>query len=142
RPQLPVMVRTRDESHVKELREAGAAEVVAETLEAGLMIGVHALLLLNVPVSRVMNYMQAQREGRYHLLRGFFQGDSTLANIQQEHGPDRLRPVVLPEDSPFIGRALKDLDLDNVAVAALVRQGQRRISPSADTILEISDVVV
>ncbi len=33
RPELPVMVRTRDESHVDELRAAGATEVVPETLE-------------------------------------------------------------------------------------------------------------
>jgi len=34
RPDLPVMVRTRDESHVDERLAAGATEVVPETLEA------------------------------------------------------------------------------------------------------------
>jgi 3-hydroxybutyryl-CoA dehydrogenase len=34
RPDLPVMARTRDEVHVDELRQAGAVEVVPETLEA------------------------------------------------------------------------------------------------------------
>src|SRR5690606_39007626 len=61
RADLPVMVRTRDETHVLALRKAGATEVVPETLEATLMIASHALLLLNIPPSRVMRRMQDQR---------------------------------------------------------------------------------
>jgi monovalent cation:H+ antiporter-2, CPA2 family len=142
RPDLPVMVRTRDESHVDELRAAGAAEVVPETLEAGLMIAAHALVLLDVPISRVVRRMREQRNGRYHLLREFFLGDSTLAYTQQEHDADRLRPVVLPPDSPAVGRALSEIDLHGVAIAALVRGGHRQLTPSPETRLEAGDVVV
>lgn len=142
RPDLSVMVRTRDESHVDELRAAGAAEVVPETLEAGLMIAAHALVLLDVPISRVVRRMREQRNGRYHLLREFFLGDSTLAYTQQEHDADRLRPVVLPPDSPAVGRALNEVDLHGVAIAALVRGGHRQLTPSLETRLEAGDVVV
>jgi CPA2 family monovalent cation:H+ antiporter-2 len=75
RPDIPVMVRTRDETHVEELRQAGATEVVPEVLEAGLMIASHALLLLNVPFTRVVRRMQHQRAGRYRLLREFYRGE-------------------------------------------------------------------
>ena len=142
RPDLPVMVRTRDESHVDELRTAGATEVVPETLEAGLMIAAHALVLLDVPISRVVRRMREQQNGRYHLLREFFLGDSTLAYTQQEHDADRLRPVVLPPDSSAVGRALSEIDLKGVAIAALVRRGQRQLTPSHETRLEVGDVVV
>lgn len=142
RPGLPVMVRTRDESHVEELRAAGAAEVVAETLEASLMIAAQALLLLNVPISRVMRHMQEQRKGRYHLLREFFRGDSTLAEMPQEQDADRLRPVVLPPDSPAVGRALGELDLDGIVITALVRRGKRQLKPARETRLETGDVLV
>jgi voltage-gated potassium channel Kch len=74
RTDLPVMVRTRDESHVEALRAAGATEVVPETLEAGLMIATHALLLLDVPIGRVMQRLQGQQSARYRLLREFFRG--------------------------------------------------------------------
>jgi CPA2 family monovalent cation:H+ antiporter-2 len=142
RPGLPVMVRTRDESHVEGLRAAGAAEVVPETLEASLMIAAHALLLLNVPVSRVVRRMQEQWEGRYHLLRESFRGDTLLAQTPQEHDADRLRPVILPADSPVVGSALGDLDLDRVVITALVRQGKRQLTPPRETRLETGDVVV
>ncbi|MFN8184865.1 MAG: cation:proton antiporter [Candidatus Nanopelagicales bacterium] len=68
-PDLPVLVRVRDETHVDELREAGAIEVVPETLEAGLTIASQVLLLLGVPPRRVMRRVLAQRARRYPLLR-------------------------------------------------------------------------
>ena len=142
RPDLHVMVRTRDERHVDELRAAGATEVVPETLEAGIMIAAHALVLLDVPLSRVVRRMRQQRNGRYHLLREFFRGDDTLADTLQEHDADRLRPVVVPPDSPAMGRALRELNLDGVAITALVRRGQRQLTPSRETRLEAGDVVV
>lgn len=72
---VPIMVRTRDETHVQELRRAGATEVVPETLEAGMMIVSHALLLLHVPLSRVVRRMRSARTDRYRLLTEFFGGD-------------------------------------------------------------------
>ena len=61
RPEVPVMVRTRDEAHVEELRRAGAREVVPDTREAGLMIAVQVLLSLDVPLAHVMRRLQEQR---------------------------------------------------------------------------------
>jgi monovalent cation:H+ antiporter-2, CPA2 family len=142
RPDLPVMVRTRDESHVEELRAAGATEVVPETLEASLMIAAHVLVLLGVPISRVVRRMQDQRNGRYHLLREFFLGNSTYAAIQEGHRADRLRPILLPSDSSAVGRTLEELTLPGVLIAALVRKGQRQLSPSSETKLEADDVIV
>ena len=116
--------------------------MVPETLEAGLMIAAHALVLLDVPISRVARRMREQRNGRYHLLREFFLGDSLLADTREEHNIDRLRPVVLPPDSSVVGHSLHELNLKGVAIAALVRQGQRQLMPSGETRLEAGDVVV
>lgn len=142
RPDLPVMVRTRDESHVDELMSSGATEVVPETLEAALMIAAHTLVLLDVPISRVVKRMQQQRDKRYHLLREFFRGDNVLIDTPQEQEADRLRPVILLSDSPAVGRALQECNLEGVVVTALVRQGKRQLTPSLDTLLEAGDVIV
>lgn len=142
RPDLPVMVRTRDESHVDELRASGATEVVPETLEAALMIAAHALVLLDVPISRVMRRMQQQRDKRYHLLREFYRGNNIFADSSQAHNADRLRPVILPPDSNAAGRTLREFQLEGVAVTALVRQGKRQLTPSLDIPLQEGDVIV
>lgn len=142
RSDLPVMVRTRDESHVEELRLAGATEVVPETLEAGLMIAAHALLLLNVPLSRVVRRIREQHTNRYLLLREFFRGDSAFAEDLEAQNADRLQPVMLSSGSRAIGCTLGELEFDGVVVAALVRQGNRELAPSRETRLKAGDVVV
>ena len=136
------MVRTRDESHVEELRRAGATEVVPETLEAGLMIAAHALLLLNVPLSRVVRRIREQHEGRYLLLREFFRGDSAFAEAPEEQDADRLQPIILSSGSRAVGRTLGELQLDGVVVTALVRQGHRELAPPPESRLEAGDVLL
>ncbi|WP_333687238.1 cation:proton antiporter [Methylococcus capsulatus] len=142
RPGLPVMVRTRDESHVEELRRAGAAEVVPETLEAGLMIASQALLLLNVPLSRVARRIREQRLNRYLLLREFFRGDETFSDDVQSQDGDRLRAVPLPPGCRVAGCTLAELALENVVVTALVRHGVRELAPAPETRLAEGDAVV
>lgn len=142
RPGLPVMARTRDESHVDELREAGAVEVVPETLEAALMIAVHALLLLDVPLPRILRRMQEQRSDRYRLLREFIRGEVGFLDDAHVRSEDRLHPVLLSKKSTVVGRTLGDLALPGVTVTALVRDGERTLDPAADTRLEPGDVLV
>ncbi|MEW6037263.1 MAG: cation:proton antiporter [Pseudomonadota bacterium] len=142
RPDLPVMVRTRDETHVEELRLAGAAEVVAETLEAGLMIASQALLLLNVPFSRVARRIREQRLNRYLLLREFFRGDAMFSDDVQAQEGDRLWPVLLPPGCRSAGSTLAELALERVVVTALVRRGVRELAPAPETRLAEGDAVV
>jgi CPA2 family monovalent cation:H+ antiporter-2 len=142
RPDLPVMARTRDERHVDELREAGAVEVVPETLEAAMMIAAHVLLLLGVPLSRIVRRMQEQRTDRYRLLREFIRGEGGILDDAHVRSGDRLHPVLLPRGSGAVGRTIADLALSRVTVTALVRAGERRLDPPDDTLLQVGDVLV
>ena len=142
RPDLPVMVRTRDETHVEAMREAGATEVVPETLEAGLMIATHALLLLDVPLARVVRRFQGQRASRYRLLREFFRGGEAFAGGAFDGDGDRMKPVVVPTGSVAAGRTLADLRLNGVVVTALVRRGKRLPAPPPHTRIEAGDALV
>jgi CPA2 family monovalent cation:H+ antiporter-2 len=142
RPGLPVMARTRDESHVDELRRAGAVEVVPETLEAALMIAAHAPLLLDVPLTRVLRRIQQQRVDRYRLLGEFIRGEAASYDETQPRSAERLHPVLLPPRSSAVGRLLRELTLPGVSVAALVRDGERRPDPPGDVLLESGDVLV
>lgn len=141
RPGLPVMVRTVDETHVEELRAAGATEVIPETLEASMMVASTALLLLDVPLVRVVQKIREQRETRYRLLRESFAGHSGLFGEMVER-QDRLRTVVLPAESASAGQPLGAVVDDGVVVTALVREGVRRLNPGADTVLAGEDILV
>lgn len=142
RPDVHVMVRTRDDSQTELLRDAGATEVVPETLESGLMIASHVLLLLDVPQNEVMRRMREERAERYPLLHAYFRGDRLLQEDAQRQTLNILHSVQLPAGSPAVGLPICQLVLDDVEISALVRAGQKMPAPAADTLLETGDVMV
>jgi CPA2 family monovalent cation:H+ antiporter-2 len=138
-PELPILVRARDDAHLDALQDAGATEVVPETLEAGLMVGSHLLLLLGIPSTDVAQRVRAVRHDRYSLLQALYPGAA-------DRDPDalELRAVHVPHDARAIGRPLSALHLDDAGASAvaLVRGEQRFDAPAADTTLAGGDVVV
>ena len=140
-PKLPVMVRTRDETHVKALQAAGALEVVPETLEASLMIAAQTLLLLDVPAHRVMTRIQEQRGQQYRLVREFFPGNVLTAQAE-EQALYCLRSVALPAYSPVLGQSVTSLMLAEARLTALVRDGERLAEPAPSLRLRAGDVLV
>lgn len=142
RPALPVLVRARDETVVAPLQAAGATEVVSETLEAGMMLVSHVLLMLGVPASRIIRQMRELRADRYRLLRGFFHSQDTLFEQSEEAFRERLHAVTLGEDAYAVGRTLAELGLDRVMVTAITRGGVRGFSPEQSTELRAGDVLV
>ncbi|MGY2186912.1 Glutathione-regulated potassium-efflux system protein KefC [compost metagenome] len=71
---VPILVRTRDDSQLAELKAAGASEVVPELLESSLMLASHALILLGMPHQQVQDRVDLVRHDRYRLLHDFYPG--------------------------------------------------------------------
>jgi CPA2 family monovalent cation:H+ antiporter-2 len=142
RPELPVVVRTYDDSDVARLKEAGAAEIVAEVVEGSVMLASQTMLQLGIPLNRVLRRLREAREDRYRSMRGFFRG-ATDDEVDGDHQP-RLRTVVLGPDAAALGATLASLHLESmdVHVTAIRRKGAREINPKGDTRLQESDVVV
>lgn len=72
--QIPILVRTRDDSQLADLKAAGATEVVPELLESSLMLGSHALIMLGLSARQVQEKADQVRRDRYRLLHGFYSG--------------------------------------------------------------------
>jgi K+:H+ antiporter len=144
RPELSVVVRTRDDTDIDILKDAGATEVVAETLEGSLMLASHVLLLLNVSSGRILRCIRQTREQRYQLFRGFFHG----VTDEMDEGEDKLTPrlltVIIVPGAIAVNKTLGELDLASldVEVTAVRRHNIRGLLPSSDTRLEAGDVVV
>ncbi len=141
-PQVPVIVRTRDDHDLERLRAAGAAEVVPEAIEGSLMLASHALALVGVPMRRVIRIVQNQRDARYNLLRGYFHGadDDTVDEMHNE----RLATFTLPLGAKSIGKPLGHLALHalGVRVVNLRRHNGRSLAAQDDTELEDGDTLV
>ena len=142
-PDLPVIVRTYDETHMDEFRDAGATEVVPEVLEGSLMLASHALVLLGIPLNRVVKRIRLFREERYKMFKGYFHGvsDMDAANEQRV----RLHSVEINKDSYAKNLRLDYIDLArfNVEVQLIRRPNMLEdIHARDDIVLEAGDVLV
>lgn len=144
RPELTVVVRTRDDSDIDLLKEAGATEVVAEVMEGSLMLASHALMFMNISTGHILRRIRQTREQRYSLFRGFYFG----VTDESEEGNERLLPrlltiTILP-GAASVNKTLGEINLAelSVEVTAVRRRNIRGSLPSEETRLEAGDVVV
>ncbi|MGZ5582572.1 MAG: NAD-binding protein, partial [Usitatibacter sp.] len=142
RPDVPVIVRTFDDTDVERLKRAGAAEIVAEVVEGSLMLATQTMMQLGVPLNRVLRRLREVRQERYQLMRGFFPGvtDEEQADAEQP----RLRTILIGASGASVGRTLASLNLDalEVQVTAVRRTGSREVNPSPELRVQAGDVLV
>ncbi len=143
RGEVPVLVRTADDSRLDELMAAGATEVVPETFEASLMLASHALLLLKQPVSRVVRTIGHIRNDRYASLRGLLRAEGALPEATAD-ALEELKTVVLPPGAWAVGRTLAELQQDGCAarIESVLRQGIVGRQPSGALRLQQGDELV
>lgn len=143
-PQLPVIVRTVDDTNMETLREAGAAEVVPEILEGSLMLASHALMLLGVPLNRVVKRIRLFREERYKLFKGYFHGISDAEHEDIAKQQERLHSVIISAGAYAIGRRLADMQLAsfNVELKSIRRPNSNGAQLTSESLLAEGDVIV
>lgn len=141
--EIPVLVRTSDDSHMQELLEAGASEVVPETLEASLMLSSYLLFMLKVPASRVIHKIRDVRSARYETFRRLFPGGGMLESEWLD-SEEQLRALELTDASWANGHRVGELGLERygVTLVALLHEGKRISRPSADMALCASDTLI
>jgi CPA2 family monovalent cation:H+ antiporter-2 len=144
RKDVPILVRTQDDTKLEELQAAGATEVVPETFEASLMLLSHLLLLLKLPVPRVIRTVNDIRSHRYSMLRQYFRA-ADAEHLDESHAfREELHSVILPPHAWAVGRSIAELDArgSRAAVSAVRRDGIVGREPSPETLFKEGDVVV
>ncbi len=140
--QVPVIVRTQDDLNLDALRQAGATEVVPETIEGSLMLASHALALVGVPMRRVLRIVQDQRDKRYSLLRGYFHGadDNTVDELQHE----RLASFTLTASGKSRSWPLSSFALPALGVRVLsLRRADGSVADlTDDAVVDVGDTLV
>lgn len=144
RPEMPVLVRTRDDSELDKLQEAGATEIIPETLESSLMLASHLLHVLHVPMTQILRKIQEVRSHRYSLLRSVFRGQDALPLDETHAYREQLHTLTLSAGSFAINRSLTEINLKplGVVVTALRREGVVGRQPPGVTVLKEGDVMV
>jgi CPA2 family monovalent cation:H+ antiporter-2 len=144
RADVPILVRTQDDTKLEQLQAAGATEVVPETFEASLMLLSHLLLLLKLPVPRVIRTVNDIRSHRYGMLRQYFPS-ADAEHLDESHAfREELHSVILPPHAWAVGRSIEELAArgSRAAVSAVRRDGIVGREPGPDTQFKEGDVVV
>jgi CPA2 family monovalent cation:H+ antiporter-2 len=143
RADVPILVRTADDSSLEELMEAGATEVVPETFEASLMLASHALLVLGQPLSRVVRAVGSARNDSYAALRGVVRGIEGLP-ASEPGAAEAVQTVVLPPGAWSIGQRLDALRTDGLTarIESVRRHGIIGRDPDPAMTLQQGDEVV
>ncbi len=144
RTDIPVLVRTADDANLDLLLQAGATEVIPETLEASLMMSSHVLMLLGVSFRKVLHLVEDVRNHRYQILRGFFHGRDAEIRDNPDAYAERLQTYIISENSHAVGRTLRDYHLEElgVRVNAVRRHGVRGEAPDPDMQLKTGDTLI
>ncbi len=142
--QIPVVVRTRDDSHLEDLKQAGATEVIPEALEGSLMLVTHVMTQMQIPFRRIARMVQTAREQRYQLLHGYFHG--RLSQLLDKEGNPRVRlhPVQISNSCYAHGKTIEEIKLSScqVQVLRIHRKNKDIESPEPNTRLISGDTLI
>ncbi|MEY3182184.1 MAG: hypothetical protein RLZ35_169 [Pseudomonadota bacterium] len=147
RADVPVFVRTRNDSNLEAFQAAGATEVVPESLEASLMLASHLLLTLGVPPTKIVNKIRAVHADRYRIMKGFFKGhDDAMALGDKEGSRFSLHPITITDKAYAVGKQIAEIitpdSLGEWPVKAMIRGKKRHTEPSVETRLKAGDVLI
>jgi monovalent cation:H+ antiporter-2, CPA2 family len=144
RPDVPVIVRTFDDTDIDKLKDAGAAEIVAEVVESALMLATQTMLRLGVPVKTVLSHLRDARGERYEIMRGFFKGVTDSDDPTQTQHDAQLKSFVIEAGAAAVGKTFEALALDklDVSLNALRRKGVRHSSLDLQSRVEAGDILV
>ena len=156
-PNLPVIVRTLDDSYLEQLQSAGAVAVVPEILEGSLILATQTLLSAGATPQNVLAFIAEQRRGRYDLLRQHFDEESDpfgMSSATPEAVAKSSKPSTtqtdesiehttrLSDESLWTDQALSALPLAawRVTVKRVVR-GLNDLDVSTDPVLHEGDEI-
>jgi len=143
-PELPIVVRTRDDKHLQDLYLAGASQVVPEILEGSLMLVSQVLHLSGVPMSRILKRVRKERKSQYGHLHGFFPGENTDLTYGKQEKLEFMHAVILGADAFAVGKKLAEIELERLRVElkGLRRDNKEIAEPDGDMMLNANDVLI
>lgn len=142
-PELPVLVRTRDDSMMEELYRNGATRLIPEVLESSLLIVSHVLTMLGKPEWEIKQRIQAVRQKKYRRLHGFFIGQAESL-FTPEGLPANLRHgFTLSVDSCAVGKSLYELPLEKIGVEIdKIIRDKEQLEPEDNLSLQPGDLIL
>jgi len=140
---LPVLVRTKDDNDIERLLDAGATQVIADALEASLMMSLHLLVALGMDLKSAVEWSEGLRADRYTLLKGYFQGEQQEFSNKSDQAVQQ-RAIVIEAGYFAEDKTLHVLHPSayNIEVLAIRKNGILAPNPAPQAKVNTGDVLV
>ncbi|HEY5738817.1 MAG TPA: monovalent cation:proton antiporter-2 (CPA2) family protein [Gammaproteobacteria bacterium] len=141
RPDIPLIIRTRDDRHLEHLLECGADEVIPDTVESSIMLARHTLTALGESGPDMDHLLEQARAGHYARIRAFFHSvrDVNLGAADRHH----LHSVEILGTYYAVGRSIDTMErLQQVRIITIRRNGVSSEDPPPELELKTGDVLV
>lgn len=141
---LPILVRTHDDSGLEAFQAQGVTEVIPEALEGSLMLVSHVLTLLDISHEEIADSIEQVRSERYQMLHGYYHGLRSRKTDAKGQPNLLLHAVPLAADSYATSRSLEALELSGhgVDVESVRRDNRSLHQPTSDLVLLPGDIIV
>ncbi|MBU6954680.1 MULTISPECIES: monovalent cation:proton antiporter family protein [unclassified Hahella] len=139
---VPILVRTADDSKMSLLQEAGATEIVPETLEASLMLVTQVLTLMGAPARKIHRQIEEVRRSRYKMLHGYYPGINSQLVGADGTPLEKLHALTLPDGAYSCHRSLAQMKLAACNVDSIRRGDEEFFDPAGDFILQPGDTLI
>lgn len=143
-PKLPVLVRCRDKTELKQIKAIGATHIIAEIFEASLTLSHHLMEILNLPAEKTAELIQEVRNSDYELLQKVFEGAISSEDGVEDLMSEHLVPIVIHDGAYGVGHSLADFNFKDIGVEVIsIRRGDEKVlKPHADMKIQANDIVV
>jgi CPA2 family monovalent cation:H+ antiporter-2 len=139
-PEIPMIIRTRDDRHLERLLEYGADAVVADTVESSIIIARHTLTSLGESKQSIDDMLAEARAGHYARVRAFFH---RARNVNLATPGHHLHSIEILSTYRAVGHSIGTLRcLDRIRIVSLRRNGVNSNDPLPEVKLLAGDVLV
>jgi CPA2 family monovalent cation:H+ antiporter-2 len=140
-PDVPIIIRTRDDRPLEQLLESGADEVIPDTVESSMMLARHTLAAVGESRESIIDLLEEARQENYATIRAYFHKSESEG--ARPGGKLYLRSVEILDSYHGAGRSIGSLGrLQIVRVVGLRRDEATTKNPAMDTVLRVGDVLI
>jgi CPA2 family monovalent cation:H+ antiporter-2 len=140
-PDIPLILRTRDDRHLEQLLESGATEVVPDTIESSMMLAQHTLGVLGQDQASIDEMLDEARNSQYARIRAFFHSDEDVGVERPDS--HHMRSIEILADYHAEGLSIESLGcLSKVNILGLRRNNVSSDEPLPGVELQAGDVLV
>jgi len=135
---LKILVRTKNDHGLSQLKEAGATEVIPEMFEGSLMIVAHMLYLSGIPRPKVLERLELERKIKYKHLQDFYYGQESLTTTNSRTNK-HLHAIKLTDDAEILNTKILKYHFHPVTLKSLHRENGEEVVITKTTRFRIGD---